>query len=472
MVLLLSGCAGMTSVTPSSSALHVEDLAAGGDITGAGITVWPDATWWRSFGDPQLNQLMSNAVAGSPRLAGAQARIAVARGMAKVSAAATQPSLEAGADLDRTRFSHDYYIPEEINGHYLFRPIWNNSTGMTFAYDFDFWGRDRAALEAALDQVKVTEFEAQNARLTLEGAVLRAYAEFEYAFELRDHEEAILGAEEQTLDLATRRLKAGLGTELEIEQAKNAVAATQAQLEDVGNHMVLLRHQIAALEGSGPGAGDAITRPAMTLNQVVGLPSRIPAELIGRRPDVQAERWRVESAAKQINVAKAAFYPNVNLKASLGLVGIGFGQLLSAAAVNSSIGPAVTLPIFDGGKLRAGLNVRTSEYDIAVDAYNASITEALHQVADSISRLTSLETLKHRREETLAYAKRAHELAVIAFRAGLTDYNNVLSTEDALNRAQNLIADIGLQQITTIAALNEALGGGLVADAGEPGFLP
>jgi NodT family efflux transporter outer membrane factor (OMF) lipoprotein len=451
----------MTAVKPVASKLQANDLDAGGDIEGAATTAWPDAAWWRLYGDPQLNRLIEEAVAGSPRIAAAQARIRVAQGMASISDAALQPSIEGGADIDRTRFSHDYYIPGDINGHDLFRPVWNNSVGLTAGYSFDFWGRDRAALEASLGQVKVSEYEAQNARLTLQGTVIRTYAELEYAYEIEDHERAILDAEKQTLDLAARRLQAGLGTELEIQQARNAVAATEAQLEEVANHRVLLRHQLAALGGRGPGAGDAITRPAMILNQVVGLPSRIPAELIGRRPDVQAERWRVEVAAKQIVVAKAAFYPNVDLKASLGLVGIGFGQLLSASAVSSSIGPAVTLPIFEGGKLRAGLDVRTSQYDLAVDAYNAAVIEALRQVADGISHLASLETLRQRRAQTLSYANRAHELAVIAFRAGLTDYNNVLSTEDALNRAQTLIAEIGLQQITSMSALNEALGGGL-----------
>jgi NodT family efflux transporter outer membrane factor (OMF) lipoprotein len=459
--LLLSGCASMTHVAPTAVALQANDLTVGQDVAAAAATQWPDAAWWKLYGDPQLDQLIDHAVLGSPRLASAASRIAAARGMARISEAATQPTVEGGASIERTRFSHDYYIPEEINGHYLFDPVWNNSVGASFGYNFDFWGRDRAALEASLDQVKVSEYEAQNARLALEGAVVRTYAELGLAYEVQDHEEAILAAENQTLDLASRRLKAGLGTELEIQQAKNAVSATRAQLEDIANHMVLLRHQLAALGGQGPGAGDAITRPALALGQAIGLPSQIPAELIGRRPDVQAERWRVESAAKQIAVAKAAFYPNVNLKATLGFVGIGFAQLISASAVNSSIGPAITLPIFEGGRLRAGLDVRTSQYDMAVDAYNAAIIEALHQVADGISHLESLEKLRSRREETLGFAKRAHELATIAFRAGLTDYNNVLSTEDALNRAQNLIAEVGYQQITTLAALNEALGGGL-----------
>ena len=465
IALICGGCASMTGVKTTTAALRPVDLSGGFDIGQAQTIAWPDAAWWKSYGDPQLDGLIDTALAGSPRLAAASARLAAAEALARVSHAALQPAVEGGADFDRTRFSQDYYIPSAINGHDLFTELWNNSAGVTLAYSFDVAGGERAALEAALDEVKVSQYEVQNARLALEGAMLRTYAGLDYAYEIQDHEQAILAAENQTLDLAKRRLKAGLGTELEIQQANSAVAATRAALEDVGDRMVLLRHEIAALTGRGPAAGDAIRRPALTLNQPIGLPSQIPAELIGRRPDVQAERWRVESAAKQITVAKAAFYPNVNLKAAVGVVGIGFGQLLTTRALNASVGPALTLPIFEGGKLRAGLAVRTAEYDRAVDAYNAAIVEALRQVADGISHLESLESLRQRRRETLTFATRAHELAVIAFRAGLTDYNNVLSTEDALNRAQNLIAEVGFQQLSAVAALDQALGGGLLASS-------
>jgi NodT family efflux transporter outer membrane factor (OMF) lipoprotein len=463
LALLLSGCAAMTTVKPVATPVRVNTLQAGSDIGTAPHTDWPQADWWRGYGDPQLDALIEKAIAGSPHLASAQARVAAAQGMARSHGAALQPQVAAGANFDRTRFSQDYYLPGEINGHDLLAPVWNNSAGLTGSYNFDPFGGDRAGLEASLDQVKVAEYEAQNARLVLEASVFRVYAELGYFYEIQDHEQAIIATETQTLDLAARRLAAGLGTELEIQQAKTAVAATRAQLADIDGQMVLLRHQLAALSGAGPGAAETLQRPILSVTQTIGLPSLIPAELIGRRPDVQAERWRVESAAKQIDAAKAAFYPNLNLKAAVGLVGIGFGDFLSTKAINASLGPALTLPIFTGGKLRADLDVRTAAYDAAVDAYNAAIVTALQEVADQISQLKSIDELQQRRLESRDYAQRAHELALIAFRAGLTDYNNVLTTEDALSRAQNLLADLGLRRLSAFAALNQALGGGLVA---------
>jgi NodT family efflux transporter outer membrane factor (OMF) lipoprotein len=197
---------------------------------------------------------------------------------------------------------------------------------------------------------------------------------------------------------------------------------------------------------------------------VVGLPSRMPAELIGRRPDVRAERWRVEQAARMIDVAKTAFYPNVDLKAAAGFVGIGFSQFLTNRSLNASVGPAITLPIFEGGRLRANLDAQVSDYDIAVNAYNGVVVEALRQVADELSRLDSSRRLCQRREENLAYARRAHDLAMIAFRAGLTDYVNVLSTERELQRASSALVEANLQQTQARVGLTIALGGGLIVD--------
>ncbi|HVW68448.1 MAG TPA: efflux transporter outer membrane subunit, partial [Steroidobacteraceae bacterium] len=462
--LALAGCAAIPPGKPPAAALAPDTLAPSAAMTAAATGHWPEQLWWTRFRDPQLDRLMQRALAGNPRLATAQARIDEARGLAKVSGSATLPSVEAEAGSALTRFTHDSYIPPEINGHDLFdRPVWVSDIGVSAAYHLDFWGRDRAALEASLDRVKVAEYEAQDARLALEDALLRSYAQLSYAYEIQDNERGILSDEQQTLDLANRRLKAGLGTELEIEEAKSAVAATQGELTQIEDRMALLQHQIAALCGDGPGSAEGLARPALTVShEPATLPSRIPAELIGRRPDVLAERYRVESAGKQIEVAKAAFYPNVDLKATVGLLGIGFGQLVSLKAINADAGPAVTLPIFEGGKLEGALDVRRAQYDAAVDAYNATVLQALREVADELSRHDSLEALQKRRAERLAYARRAHELARIAFRAGLTDYLNVLTTQNDLNRAQNQLAQVGLQQLISLAALNQALGGGLV----------
>jgi outer membrane protein TolC len=175
-----------------------------------------------------------------------------------------------------------------------------------------------------------------------------------------------------------------------------------------------------------------------------------------------AERWRVERASDNVDVARAAFYPNIDLRAAAGLASLGFSKFFDATSENSTIGPAISLPIFDGGQRRSGLQARTAEYDAAVHAYNATIVDALTDIADQISTLDALRHIAQQREEARAAAARAQYLAQQAFGAGLTDSLNVLHTQSMLSTQRNFVADIHFQKIVAWTALNQALGGGLV----------
>jgi NodT family efflux transporter outer membrane factor (OMF) lipoprotein len=458
----VAGCASLPPATARSATLPLSELSLSASHSALPASEWPDASWWTQFADPQLDDLVQRAIAGSPRIATAQARIEMAKGQAQVARSGQLPRIDAGAEFDSTRFTHNQYIPGAINGHDLFGgPVWNNSLGASFAYHADFWGRDRAVLAASLDEVRVAEYEAQDARLALEGALVRTYAQLDYVYRLQDNERSILSDERRTLELAERRLQAGLGTEFETQQARTSIASTEADLVEIGDRIELLRYRIAVLCGDSPGHADQIKRPELkSVHAAASLPSVIPAALIGRRPDVLAEKSRVEAMSQQITAARADFYPNVDLKALVGFAAIGFDQFLGLKSLNTSVGPAITLPLFEGGRLRGALHERESQYDIAVDAYNAAILEALHEIATQESRLQALHDLQEKRAETLSLATRAHELAQIAFRAGLTDYVNVLSTESQLNTARNSLAQVNFQQIDAVASLNQALGGG------------
>ena len=167
-----------------------------------------------------------------------------------------------------------------------------------------------------------------------------------------------------------------------------------------------------------------------------------------------------------MKIARTAFYPDVDLKAFVGFVGLGFGELLSGSAINATAGPAITLPIFTGGRLRGQLAAQQALYDQAVDAYNATLLHALREVADQLDQYHSLLTLRERRQQSLQFALRAHELALTAFRAGLTDFLNVLQTQTEVNRARNQMARVSFEQLTALGALDAALGGGMPAPEG------
>jgi len=225
-----------------------------------------------------------------------------------------------------------------------------------------------------------------------------------------------------------------------------------------------LQHQLAALDDEGPAAAESITRPTLSPITSVALPSSLPAELIGHRPDVVANRWRVEVQARGIEVAKTEFYPNVDLSALLGFQSLGFPGFLTSKSRMEGVTPAISLPIFNGGKLRSKLGVQTARYDQAVERYNASVIDAMRNVADQVSLLNSLKEQQHDTERALELAQRSFDLAMRGFKSGLTDYINVLNAQvNLLNQQQN-DARVRFGELNAYAGLVRSLGGGITSE--------
>ncbi|WP_430506934.1 TolC family protein, partial [Burkholderia sp. BCCCDS15] len=228
--------------------------------------------------------------------------------------------------------------------------------------------------------------------------------------------------------------------------------------------------QLAALAGKGPGAGDAIKRPQLSLDAPAGLPSAMPADLLGRRPDVVAARWTVDAQARGIDVAKASFYPNIDLLATVGGFGVTapFTDFLRAMNGGWTAGPALSLPIFEGGRLRAQLGAANAGYDQAVERYNQTIVGALKDIADQVVRIRSLDTQKKDAARSVAANDRSYQLSREGFRRGLTDYVNVLVAQQQLLRAQETAARIDAERLAAHAQLMAALGGGVETGTDVP----
>jgi NodT family efflux transporter outer membrane factor (OMF) lipoprotein len=224
--------------------------------------------------------------------------------------------------------------------------------------------------------------------------------------------------------------------------------------------IALTRNQIAALLGQGPDRGLAITRPAPNTLADVAIPSALPAELLGRRPDVVAQRWRVEALGKGIDVAKAQFYPNVSLVAFAGLQSIGLSRLVEAGSRTLGVGPAVTLPIFDAGRLRGNLAAVQADYDGAVERYNEALVNGLRDVVDQLTSFRSLDEQAVQQAHAQATAQEAFDLALLRFREGIGNYLDVLVAEQQLLTQQSLDADLRARRLALSINLARALGGG------------
>ncbi|WNC94571.1 efflux transporter outer membrane subunit [Paraburkholderia sp. FT54] len=466
--LVIAGCASTRGIAPQARGIDASSLDAGAAVRAANADAqWPVADWWRAYNDPQLDAWIKAAQGGNPTLAVAQARVREAQSMAGVARAALSPQVDGNLSIERQHWpDNDWYGP----GPFADANTWNNTGTLGLSYHLDLWGKDKNTAERALDIAHASAADERAAQLELEGNVVRTYIGMSMNYALLDIAKATLQQQQQIVDLATRRLNGGLGTQLDVSQAETPLPEYERQIDALEEEIALGRNQLAALAGKGPGAGDPITRPTLALSVPAGLPSALPVDLLGHRPDIVAARWTVAAQARGIDVAKGNFYPDINLLASIGgyaAAGPMF-EFLRSAAGSWTAGPALALPIFDGGRLRSQLGAADAGYDEAVDRYNQTIVSALKDVADQVVRIRSLDTQEDDARRSVATARKNYELSREGYRRGLTDYLNVLVAQSQLLHVQQGVAHIQAERLSVYASLMTALGGGLAEPSDSP----
>ena len=457
---ILAGCARMSGIETHAQIQDADKLDAGREVAQANRIAWPDEKWWEAYHDAQLNVLVEQGIAGNPTLGAARARIAQAEALADSMHSATQPSVGVDGSVMRERYTAQQFIPPPWAGNIS----WDNQIQTTFSYDLDLWGRQESLWRSSVDEARTVAAEAQMVKLELVTAIVRSYVQMALEYDLRDIALANKAEIEKRIAILRRSLKAGMGTEMEAGEAETHLPAARLQIETIDMHIALLRSQIAAYSGQGPGAGERLVRPEMKLDAAIGLPDQLPANLIGRRPDVRAHRWQVEAARNSIEGAKAAFYPNVNLLAFAGFQALGFEQLFSASAAMGGVGPAISLPIFDGGRRRANLSAKTAAYDIAVDNYNGQLVRALQEISDQLNILKSNAKQRTEAQSALELSQKTCALAQASYVAGLGAYAQVIDANIAMLQQQAELARYQAAALDGYAGLMRSLGGGAQAD--------
>lgn len=455
--MVVAGCANYHGLNPQGISLDAQHLKAGHSFKNVSVTpaAWPEKEWWSRLGDQQLNSLVAQALRDSPDMQVASARTHQATAAARSANAARMPTLDANGDVTRSRLSRSH-DPSGQGGRYSTERDLN----LTFNYTFDLWGGQRAAWEAALGEARAAEVDGQAARLTLAGDVARAYSNLGHAFQVRDLSQEDLQRTRKMLDLSKRRLAAGIDSHYQLQQTESLEASAQEQLIDAEKQLNSARIALAVLLGKGPDRGQEITRPNRLAPGAVALPSTLPADLLGRRPDVVAARWRVEAASKNIAAAKTRFYPNLNLTAAAGTQSLLGDALFGAASRFFNIAPALTLPIFDGGRLRAGLDAEDANYDLAVAQYNKAVVGALGEVSDTLGQLGATGRQITAQQRAADIAQDSYDTVLQRYGSGVGNYLDVLSIEQQLLQAQRQLADLNAQQIDLSIQLMQALGGG------------
>lgn len=452
----LAACAPLPLIDTPAEMKTTDQLSSSRSFAEAAAS-WPKADWWTAYGDPQLDALIEEALSDSPDLAVAQARLRQAAARTQVAGAPLIPEVKGSASLTQEKQSYNYLTPPEITP-----KNWNDYGRATLdlSWEIDFWGKNRSALAAAVSEQQAVQAELAQTRLVLSTSVASAYAELLRLFTVRDSSEAALAIRAKTVDLFRQRHDFGLENLASVRQVEAKRATARADLLSVDERIALQRNAIAALLGAGPDRGLAIARPSARLPAGNGLPPRLALELLGRRPDLVAARLRTEAAAKRIDQSKAGFYPSVNLLAFVGVQSLGIDKLGRSGSEMGSIGPAISLPIFNTERLQGELHGARAEYDAAVSNYNATLSRALREVADAITSRRSLEDELAASRDAVAAADEAHRIVTSRYQGELATYLDVLGAEDTLISAQRALADIETRVLTLDIGLTRALGGG------------
>lgn len=443
--------AALESVKPISA------YASDNSLAPAAAAAWPTDDWWQGYGDPELAKLIGEGLTGASDMRIAEARVALAYAGVGASRASLLPTVAASAKADSERQSYNYLIGEN------FVPKgWNDAglASLSLDWEIDFWGKNRAALAAAKGKAAAAEAEAAAARLALSTGIADVYGGLAALYAERDSTVSAINVRKQTLSLMADRYGKGLENEGALERSRAAEAGAEAELARIDEQIGLVRNQLAALVGAGPDRGLAIARPKVKGGRFAGVPQNLPVELVGRRPDIVAARATAEAGLKEIDAAKAAYYPNVNLAAMIGKQALGLNLLTETGSTLGSVGPAISLPIFEGGRLRAGERAAVSQYEIAVASYDKTLTEALHQVADAVVSKRQLGRQLASVRRSSAAAEKAWRVVSDRYEGGLATYLEVLTAEDALISARRATAALQARAFTLDIAMVRALGGG------------
>ncbi len=454
---LLSGCANIPNLeklfTPNSMSFYETSKS----FQAKKETSWPGETWWTDYNDPQLAALIEQGLENSPDLGQASARVHQAEAIAEQAGSALYPDLTGNASLQKVKQSYYNGAPVDFVPHGF-----KDSARATIDlnYQLDFWGKNRKALASAVSEVEAAKLEQTQAKLTLSTSIAETYASLvQYYAELEAAQDA-LDVRGQTAKLYKERYDNGLENVGTYDQQIAAQSNAEAEIEALNESIALTKNRLAALTGAGPDRALDIGKPKTAKIKSFGLPKNLPAELLGRRPDIRAALYRTQAAAKRIDVARTEFYPNVDLAAYFGQQSLGLDLFTKKGSFIGAFGPAITLPLFDSGRIAGNYKSARGDYELSVAQYNGIIVKALNEVADAAVSEKALSARTAKIQKAASASERAYNVALQRYKGGLATNLDVLRAEDSLIVSRRALADIHARAFLLDVQMISALGGG------------
>jgi multidrug efflux system outer membrane protein len=449
---VLGGCAGLPP-EPGPVQLPVQVPVSG---FAAGGGEWPAVEWWKHYQDPTLDRLIAMALESSPRLSTARARFDSAREAVRVAGAASGAKVDAVADANRDRFSnHGVFSPRLLGFNYYNQ----YDLGLQASYTFDWWGKQKDAVESALDEAHAAQAERAAAALLLASSIADTYFGWQ-----ADQSRLNLAHQRETSVLRRRsiiaaRIRGDLEPADAIQRADAGVAAAREQLAELAGSAALRVVTLASLVGRAP----AELPPLMSLPLPAvsdGVPDGVAIDLIARRADITASRWRIEAAERSLDAARAEFYPDISVNALIGVQSIDIGTLLQYGSRVPQVTAALHLPIFDAGRLKARYGAARSAIDSAVAAYQDTVVSAARDVATQASSRAQITAQRLQRVLQVDAARRLNDSAAARVRQGVTDTRAELEATESWIEQRDALLRLDAAAVSADIGLQRALGGG------------
>jgi NodT family efflux transporter outer membrane factor (OMF) lipoprotein len=429
-----------SSTSAASQAPHAPNAAG----------VWPATDWWHGFGSTTLDDLIAAARSSNDDLAGAVARVQEADAQLRIAGAPLFPFLDFGADATRERAPVTGAGPHVFN---VFNPQF------TASYELDFWGKNRAARDAARAAALASRFDEQTVALTVISSVATTYFQ---ALELRDRIEVarrnFLNGDKILQGLRLQQ-SAGIATGLDVAQQETAVALLAAAIPPLVQQLRQTVFALAVLIGKTPESIDVDSGTLTTLT-IPAVVEGIPSLLLTRRPDVAEAEQQLVAANADITVARASLFPSIELTASGGYESSALSGLISPYTRVYAASAGITQPIFHGGALRGQLAYSKARYTELVTTYHKTVLTAFSNVESALAATQQVAEQELRQQDAVNKARRAYQFAKVQMSAGTVNILNVLNTENALFSAQDELVQVQYLRLQALISLYTALGGG------------
>ena len=445
-------------------------MAQTGDVSGLSVSegAVPEVSWWQVFQNEELNHLIEQALEHNHDLRQAGFRVLEARSIAQGAGAGLYPNVTLDGSYRRIRRSETILAAPTGGAPQGFAPpganfdIWD--AAIDLRWEIDLWGRIRRSQEAFSAEAFASDMNRQGIALALMSDVALGY------FRLRELDEQLeiatnnLALQQDSLSIIQTRADAGLVSDLDVKRAEILVSETAAQVPELRRLRAVQQHQLEWLTGAQPNTLSMGTKPLRAVVVQPTIPIGLPADLLQRRPDILEMEENLKAANARIGEARAYFFPTIAITGTGGFQTSEFDQWFNWASRNLSVGPSVSLPIFEGYTNMARLEVAESRYQQMLEQYHHTILNAFREVADVLTALqTRQEQLNHQGQRVQS-AQAARELAEIRYRQGLVTYLDVLDAQRTVLSAELQLVQTQRARLTDMITLFKAVGGGWEAE--------